>query len=118
MSRYTIVAAALVLAACNTTDETVDGQFRPRHGRRRGDRGRWRRCRRRADGGPSGPQSVPAELVLTSGGYTDVNGVYHRYDRYGYYAANGAYIPYNNARGAYCARWNTATNTCVWWLTG
>ena len=51
-------------------------------------------------------------------GYTDANGVYHRYDRYGYYDAKGIYIPYANARGAYCAKWYPLTNTCVWWLTG
>ena len=51
-------------------------------------------------------------------GYTDASGVYHRYDRFGYYDANGTYIPYANARGAYCAKWDPLTNTCVWWLTG
>ena len=51
-------------------------------------------------------------------GYTDVNGVYHRYDRYGYYAADGTYIPYDNVRGAWCARWHPVSNTCIWWLTG
>ena len=88
MSRHLamICAAALAVAACSTTDETVT-----------------------TSSGTGG---------VNSGGYTDVNGVYHRYDRYGYYAANGAYIPYDNVRGAYCARWNTATNTCIWWLTG
>ena len=92
MSRHlvTICAAALAVAACNTTEDTVAGG--------------------------SGQATVVGGV--NSGGYTDVNGVYHRYDRYGYYAANGAYIPYANARGAWCARWNSATNTCVWWLTG
>jgi hypothetical protein len=44
--------------------------------------------------------------------------VYHRYDRYGYYDANGTYIPYDNVRGAYCAKWDITTNACIWWLTG
>jgi len=51
-------------------------------------------------------------------GYTDANGVYHHYDRYGYYDAAGTYIPYDNTRGAYCAKWDPASNTCIWWLTG
>ena len=50
--------------------------------------------------------------------YTDANGVVHRYDRYGYYEANGTHVPYDNGRGAYCAKWDPATNTCIWWLTG
>jgi hypothetical protein len=50
--------------------------------------------------------------------YTDANGVTHRHDRYGYYDANGAYIAYDNGRGAFCAKWDPATNTCIWWVTG
>ena len=50
--------------------------------------------------------------------YTDANGVVHRYDRFGYYDANGTYIPYDNGRGAYCAKWDPLTNSCIWWLTG
>ena len=113
-----IGAAALAVAACNTTDETVAGSS---------GQGAVVGGVTAVGGAVVGGVQTAGQVVLspfqpssysTSGSYTDVNGVYHRYDRYGYYDANGTHIPYDNVRGAYCARWNTATNTCVWWLTG
>ncbi len=123
MSRYLIVVAAFAVAACTTTEEsTVSGGV---------GQGQV------VGGVASGVEAVGSGVVSGVGavgeavtspvrpssfagerGYTDVNGVYHRYTRYGYYAADGTYIPDDNVRGAYCARWDTVTNTCIWWLTG
>jgi hypothetical protein len=108
----TIAAAALAVAACNTTDEsTVTGGV-----------GQGQIVGGVASGvGTVGTAAVSPFLpssYSSSGGYTDVNGVYHRYDRHGYYDVNGTYIPYDNVRGAWCARWDPVNNTCIWWLTG
>ena len=112
MSRYTIVAAALVLAACSTTeDSTVTGGVG--QGQIVGGVTSGVTTVGTAVASPFLPSSYSGER-----GYTDVNGVYHRYTRYGYYDAAGTYIPYDNVRGAWCARWDPASNTCIWWLTG
>jgi hypothetical protein len=104
-------AAALALGACSTAEEsTVSGGV---------GQGQV------IGGVTSGVTTVGTAVAspflpssYTRWGYTDVNGVYHSYNRYGYYDANGTYIPYDNARGAYCAKWDPVTNTCIWWLTG
>ncbi len=104
-------AAALAVAACSTTDgSTVSGGV-----------GQGQVIGGVASGVETVGRTVASPFLPSSysnWGYTDANGVYHRYTRYGYYDANGMYIPYDNVRGAYCAKWDINTNTCIWWLTG
>jgi hypothetical protein len=109
-------AAALALSACNTTESTAAADGTVTGGVGQGQI---------IGGVTSGVTTVGTAVAspflpssYTSWGYTDANGVYHSYNRYGYYDANGTYIPYDNARGAYCAKWDPLTNTCLWWLTG
>ena len=113
-----VCAAALTIAACSTTEESTVtggvGQGQVVGGVQAVGSG--------VVGGVTTVGTAVASPFLPSSysrwGYTDTNGVYHRYDRYGYYDANGTYIPYDNVRGAYCGKWDPASNTCIWWLTG
>jgi hypothetical protein len=124
MSRYISVAAALAVAACSTTEEstTVSGGV----GQGQVVGGVASGVGEVGSGVVSGVTTVGSAVISPfrpssySGerGYTDVNGVYHRYTRYGYYDAAGTYIPYDNVRGAWCAKWDPVNNTCIWWLTG
>ena len=104
-------AAALAVAACTTSDSSMVS----------GGVGQGQVIGGVTSGVETAGKAVLSPILPSSysnWGYTDAAGVYHRYDRWGYYDANGTYVPYNDPRGAWCARWDTVNNTCIWWLTG
>jgi hypothetical protein len=125
MSRQVaICAAALAVAACSTTTEDGSmvsggvGQGQIVGGVASG-------VQAVGSGVASGVQAVGSAVAspFTSGSeegwaYVDENGVFRRVTRWGYYDENGVFMAFNDPRGAYCARWDQASNSCIWWMTG